>query len=101
MSGRHTLLFHSINQLTLNTLQRKSGSETEKYVTKKYRTRITQIYTDLTKTTKTTSSNMNNRDTYIDIAKGLCMMLIICIHTEVFGVIGMPLTFIAVPMFSL
>ena len=42
---------------------------------------------------------MNNRDTYIDIAKGLCMMLIICIHTEVFGVIGMPLTFIAVPMF--
>ena len=42
---------------------------------------------------------MNNRDTYIDIAKGLCMMLIICIHTEVFGVIRMPLTFIAVPMF--
>ena len=35
---------------------------------------------------------MNNRDTYIDIAKGLCMMQIICIHTEVFGVIGMPLT---------
>lgn len=39
------------------------------------------------------------RDAYIDIAKGICMLLIICIHAEVFGVIGMPLTFIAVPMF--
>ena len=35
MGGRHILLFHSINQLTLSILQRKSGSETEKYVTKK------------------------------------------------------------------
>lgn len=42
---------------------------------------------------------MRQRDTYVDVAKGLCMLLIICIHTEVFGVIGMPLTFIAVPMF--
>lgn len=41
----------------------------------------------------------NQRDTFIDIAKGLCMLLIICIHTEVFGILGMPLTFIAVPMF--
>lgn len=42
---------------------------------------------------------MKQRDTCIDVAKGLCMLLIICIHTEVFWVIGMPLTFIAVPMF--
>lgn len=42
---------------------------------------------------------MKQRDTYVDVAKGICMLLIICIHTEVFGVIGMPLTFIAVPMF--
>lgn len=42
---------------------------------------------------------MKQRDVYVDVAKGLCMLLIICIHTEVFGVIGMPLTFIAVPMF--
>lgn len=42
---------------------------------------------------------MNQRDRYVDVAKGLCMLLIICIHTEVFEIIGMPLTFIAVPMF--
>lgn len=42
---------------------------------------------------------MKQRDSYVDVAKGICMLLIICIHTEVFGVIGMPLTFIAVPMF--
>ena len=42
---------------------------------------------------------MKQRDIYVDVAKGICMLLIICIHTEVFGVIGMPLTFIAVPMF--
>lgn len=42
---------------------------------------------------------MKQRDNYVDVAKGLCMLLIICIHTEVFVVIGMPLTFIAVPMF--
>ena len=39
------------------------------------------------------------RDTYVDIAKGICILLVICIHSEVFGVIGMPLMFIAVPMF--
>lgn len=44
MGGRHTLLFHSINQLTLSILQRKSGSETEKYVTKKI---SNTDYTDL------------------------------------------------------
>lgn len=42
---------------------------------------------------------MKQRDTFVDIAKGICILLIICIHTEVFGIIGMPLTFIAVPMF--
>jgi fucose 4-O-acetylase-like acetyltransferase len=42
---------------------------------------------------------MKQRDTFVDIAKGVCMLLVICIHTEVFGVIGMPFTFIAVPMF--
>lgn len=39
------------------------------------------------------------RNSYVDVARGVCMLLIICIHTEVFGVIGMPLTFIPVPMF--
>ena len=42
---------------------------------------------------------MKQRDVYVDVAKGICMLLIICIHTEVFGVIGMRFTFIAVPMF--
>lgn len=42
---------------------------------------------------------MKQRDVYVDVAKGVCMLLIICIHTEVFGVIGMRFTFIAVPMF--
>lgn len=40
-----------------------------------------------------------HRDEYVDAAKGLCILLVVCIHTEVFGVIGMPLTFLAVPMF--
>lgn len=42
---------------------------------------------------------MAKRDSYVDVAKGICILLVVCIHTEVFGVIGMPLTFIAVPMF--
>ena len=42
---------------------------------------------------------MKQRDVYVDVAKGLCMLLIICIHTEVFCVIGLRFTFIAVPMF--
>lgn len=42
---------------------------------------------------------MRQRDVYVDVAKGVCMLLIICIHAEVFGVIGMRFTFIAVPMF--
>ena len=42
---------------------------------------------------------MKGRDLYVDVAKGICILLVVCIHTEVFGVIGLPLTFIAVPMF--
>lgn len=44
---------------------------------------------------------IRNRDTYVDVAKGIGIMLIICIHTEVFCVIGNPLSFIAVPVFFL
>ena len=39
------------------------------------------------------------RDEYVDIAKGIGVLLIICIHTEAFQVIGMPITFISVPVF--
>ena len=39
------------------------------------------------------------RDTYVDVAKGIGIMLIISIHTEVFGGMGYPLSFIAVPVF--
>lgn len=39
------------------------------------------------------------RDDYVDIAKGICILLIVCIHTELFSVVRMPFTFIAVPMF--
>lgn len=42
---------------------------------------------------------MGQRDNFVDVAKGIGILLIVCIHTEVFGVIGMPLTFIAVPVF--
>ena len=42
---------------------------------------------------------MKERDKFVDIAKGLGILLIVCIHTEVFDVIGMPLVFIAVPVF--
>ena len=44
---------------------------------------------------------IKNRDTYVDVAKGIGIMLIICINTEVFSVIGNPLSFIAVPVFFL
>lgn len=33
------------------------------------------------------------RDTYVDVAKGIGIMLIVSIHTEVFGVMGYPLSF--------
>lgn len=42
---------------------------------------------------------IKNRDTYVDVAKGIGIMLIVSIHTEVFGVMGYPLSFIAVPVF--
>lgn len=44
---------------------------------------------------------MKQRDTYVDVAKGIGIMLIVSIHTEVFGVMGYPLSFIAVPVFFL
>ena len=44
---------------------------------------------------------IKNRDTYVDVAKGIGIMLIVSIHTEVFGVMGYPLSFIAVPVFFL
>lgn len=44
---------------------------------------------------------MKERDKFVDIAKGIGILLIVCIHTEVFDVIGMPLAFIAVPVFSI
>ena len=42
---------------------------------------------------------IKHRDNFIDVAKGIGIMLIISIHTEVFGVMGYPLSFIAVPVF--
>ena len=42
---------------------------------------------------------MRQRDNFVDVAKEIGILLIVCIHTEVFGVIGKPLTFIAVTVF--
>lgn len=42
---------------------------------------------------------MRERDKYVDVAKGIAILLIVAIHTEVFGKIGNPLAFIAVPVF--
>lgn len=39
------------------------------------------------------------RDVTVDVAKGFCILLVVCIHSEVFGYVPMPFTFIAVPMF--
>lgn len=60
-----------------------------------------QFYIPQQTVTKSTAAavEQRQRDSFVDVAKGLCMLLIICIHTEVFSVIGMPITFIAVPMF--
>lgn len=45
-------------------------------------------------------SNLNKqRDVYVDVAKGIAMLLIVRIHTEVFGVINAPYPVIAVPFF--
>lgn len=40
-----------------------------------------------------------HRDVTIDIAKGLCILLVVCIHSEVFSFVPMPVEFVAVPMF--
>ena len=39
------------------------------------------------------------RDSYVDVAKGIAMLLVVSIHTEVFGVIHTPYPIIAVPLF--
>lgn len=39
------------------------------------------------------------RDEAVDIAKGVCILLVVCIHSEVFEFIPLHITFIAVPMF--
>lgn len=39
------------------------------------------------------------RDVYVDVAKGIAMLLVVRIHTEVFGVINVPYPIIAVPFF--
>lgn len=44
---------------------------------------------------------IKHRDNFIDVAKGIGIMLIVSIHTEVFGVMGHPLSFISVPVFFL
>lgn len=41
----------------------------------------------------------NQRDAYVDVAKGIAMLLVVRIHTEVFGVINAPYPIIAVPLF--
>ena len=42
---------------------------------------------------------MKQRDDFIDVAKGLCMLFVVTIHTELFGVIGTPYPVLAVPFF--
>lgn len=42
---------------------------------------------------------MKQRDSYIDVAKGLAMLFIIRIHTECMGPLGVPYPIIAVPFF--
>lgn len=42
---------------------------------------------------------MKERDSYIDVAKGLAMLLIVRIHTECMGPLGVPYPIIAVPLF--
>lgn len=48
--------------------------------------------------TESTASSAH-RDVTIDIAKGLCILLVVCIHSEVFSFAPMPVEFVAVPMF--
>ena len=42
---------------------------------------------------------MKQRDEYVDVAKGIAMLMVVRIHTEVFGEIGAPYPVIAVPFF--
>ena len=42
---------------------------------------------------------MNKRDTFVDVAKGIAMLMVVRIHTEVFGEINAPYPIIAVPLF--
>ena len=39
------------------------------------------------------------RDTYVDIAKGIAILLVVRIHTEVFAVLPAPYPIVAVPLF--
>lgn len=43
--------------------------------------------------------NNDKRDTFVDIAKGIGMLMIVRIHTEVFNTISCPYPIIAVPLF--
>lgn len=43
--------------------------------------------------------NITKRDNYVDVTKALAMLLVIRIHTEVFGEIHAPYPIIAVPLF--
>lgn len=36
---------------------------------------------------------MKERDRFVDIAKGVEILLIVCIHTEVFNITGLPILF--------
>jgi fucose 4-O-acetylase-like acetyltransferase len=42
---------------------------------------------------------IKDRDTFVDIAKGIGMLMIVRIHTEVFSTISCPYPIIAVPLF--
>ena len=42
---------------------------------------------------------MKQRDDFIDVAKGLCILFVVTIHTELFGVLGTPYPVLAVPFF--
>lgn len=45
------------------------------------------------------TNSVGKRDEFVDVAKGIAMLLVVRIHTEVFGVINAPYPVIAVPFF--
>lgn len=45
------------------------------------------------------ANSVGQRDEFVDVAKGIAMLLVVRIHTEVFGVINAPYPVIAVPFF--